>query len=93
MVEVYSGMVFKSHYKMLAPRDKNQYKKKYIPTATCAPFSMRTFITTEGTILPCEHISRLFEIGKVDDDAIRINPVEIAKMYNDHFEKIKKVLQ
>jgi uncharacterized protein len=89
VVEKYSGTVFKNHYQVLQPGRNNQLKKKYIPTATCTPFSMRAFVTTEGKILPCEHISREFGIGSVSASAIRIDKREISQMFNRYYGTIK----
>jgi uncharacterized protein len=89
MVDRYSGMVFKNHYQMLQPGRNNTFRKKYIPTATCTPFSMRAFMTTEGKILPCEHIGREFEIGSADANGPRIDNTEISDMFNRYYRKIK----
>ena len=89
MFEVYSGMVFKNHYYMLQPRQNTRFRKKYIPTATCTPFSMRAFMTTEGKILPCEHIGREFEIGWADKENVHVDNREITGMFNRYYKKIK----
>jgi uncharacterized protein len=89
MVSRYSGMVFKNHYMMMAPARDITGKKKYMPTATCSPFSLRVYMTTDGTILPCEHISREFKIGQIGPDGISIDPAGISEMYNRYFKKIR----
>lgn len=89
MVERYSGMVFKNHYQMFQPGRNNTFRKKYIPTATCTPFSMRAFMTTEGKILPCEHIGREFEIGSANANGPRIDKKEVSEMFNRYYSKIK----
>lgn len=89
LVEKYSGMVYKNHYQMLQPGKDATLRKKYIPTATCTPFSLRAFVTTEGKILPCEHISREFEIGWVNESRIHIDKREIRDMFNSYYGKIK----
>lgn len=90
IAERYSGLVFKNHYYMIFPDKKRKKVKKYVPTATCSPMSMRAFMTTDGTILPCEHISRVFELGKAVNGTPQMDMNAIAGMYNGYFEKIKK---
>lgn len=89
VVEKYSGFVFKNYYHVISSKSNGKANKQFVPTATCMPFSMRVFLTADGSILPCEHISRVFEIGKFDDNNIIITPEEIADMYNGFFDKIK----
>lgn len=89
VMEKYSGIVFKNHYYMIRPKLSISSRKKFIPTATCTPFSMRAFVTTEGKILPCEHISREFEIGWVNEQQIHADPDEIAGIFNKYYTKIR----
>ena len=89
VVEKYSGVVFKNHYQMLNRGKDNSLKKKYIPTATCTPFSMRAFVTTEGKMLPCEHIGREFELGAVSPGRISINRTRISELFNNYFQKAR----
>jgi uncharacterized protein len=89
VMEKYSGTVFKNHYQIIQPGRNNTLKKKYIPTATCSPFAMRAFVTTEGRILPCEHISREFEIGSATPRRIRIDKKNISGMFNGYYRKIQ----
>lgn len=89
MIEKYSGFVFKNYYQVLSSKTRSKQTREFIPTATCMPFSMRLFLTTEGSILPCEHISRIFEIGKFDSNSITITPDTISQYYNNFFDKIQ----
>lgn len=91
VIEKYSGFVFKNYYQVLTSKTKGSQNKQFIPTATCMPFSMRVFLSADGSILPCEHISRVFEIGKFDSDHILITPETISEMYNSYFDKIKNL--
>lgn len=91
ILEKYSGYVFKNYYQVLAVHKGRQGTQKFIPTATCQPFSMRVYLTTEGSILPCEHISRIFEIGQLEPNDVSIIPEEIANYYNRYFEKVSKL--
>ncbi|MCK9219397.1 MAG: radical SAM peptide maturase [Bacteroidales bacterium] len=88
-IEKYSGFVFKNPYRVLTPTTRHVGSKEFIPTATCMPFSMRVFLTADGSILPCEHISRIFEIGTLENNEIRIDPDAVARDYNDYFDKIR----
>jgi len=88
-IEKYSGFVFKNYYQVISSKSRSKGDKHFLPTATCLPFSMRVFLSADGSILPCEHISRIFEIGQYDDNNITITPDTIAQMYNDLFGKIK----
>ncbi len=88
ILEKYSGFVFKNYYEVLASRKGAKRVQQFIPTATCQPFSMRMYLTADGSILPCEHISRIFTIGLLDSNKVTINPDEIAATYNRYFEKI-----
>lgn len=88
ILEKYSGFVFKNYYEVLASRKSTKRVQQFIPTATCQPFSMRVYLTADGSILPCEHISRIFTIGALDSDKVTIKPEEIAASYNRYFEKI-----
>lgn len=88
IIEKYSGMVFKNYYHVLHPKKRHPLKKKFIPTATCSPFSLRAYITAEGSILPCEHISRDFEIGQVNTSAIDIETGKLSEMFNNYYRKM-----
>jgi uncharacterized protein len=88
-IEYYSGFIFKTPNHLMVGKKARSGKQKFMPTATCLPFSLRTFIAADGSILPCEHISRIFEIGTLKSQEVRINPENIAEMYNQYYKKIK----
>jgi len=93
VVEKYSGFVFRNTQGMISGKTKKTEKKRFIPTATCMPFSLRVFLSADGSILPCEHISRIFEIGRMNQKEIVIDPVAIADLYNQYFQKIKPLCE
>ena len=90
MVEHYSGFAYTDLLEMISPKSSKQSSKKVIPTATCLPFSMRAYFTAHGTILPCEHISTIHEIGKYSSSKLDLNPKEIANLYNKYYDKITR---
>jgi len=93
ILERYSGYVFGNHGKLILTKKRNPYKKHIIPTGTCLPFSLRILLTANGIVLPCEHISRIFEIGRVDKDRVCIDPDSIALMYNRCYSKIRPLCE
>jgi uncharacterized protein len=88
MIEHYSGFVFKNFFEMFAPGPGKPATKKFIPTATCTPFSIRAYFTADGGIMPCEHISRFHEIASYAGDRLYVRPREIARLYNRYYDKI-----
>lgn len=92
-VEKYSGFVFKNPYGVLTRNTNHGGSKEFVPTATCMPFSMRVFLSADGSILPCEHINRIFEIGTLDKNHIQIDPDAIACDFNDYFDKIRPLCE
>jgi len=90
-LEKYSGNVLKDHSQLIFRKKRNMKRKNSIPTGTCLPFSLRIFITANGIILPCEHISRIFDIGQVSQDGIQIDSDSIALKYNNYYSKIKSL--
>jgi len=89
-VEYYSGFVFKNIPELLSPSKGQTRKKHLLPTATCAPFSIRVFFTAEDTIVPCEHINPVFEIGSYSADKLNLDPSSIASLYNRYYDKMLK---
>ncbi|MCK9422547.1 MAG: radical SAM peptide maturase [Bacteroidales bacterium] len=88
-VEKYSGFVFKNPFRLLTRNNQRYDSKAFLPSATCLPFSIRVFLAADGTILPCEHINRIFEIGQLKNHEIMIDPEAIAKDFNRYFDKIR----
>ncbi|MCX6283436.1 MAG: radical SAM peptide maturase [Bacteroidetes bacterium] len=81
--ERFGNFVFRRPAQLLNP--------KYLPTATCSPFDLRIYMSADGGIYPCEHISRIFELGTVRGSKVEINPDKITGTYNTYFQKIKKL--
>ncbi|MBN2173825.1 MAG: radical SAM peptide maturase [Bacteroidales bacterium] len=90
MAEKYSGVLFEDYYQLMKNHSNGKATKSYIPTATCSPFSLRTYFTADGSILPCEHINRIFEIGTWAKGEMRIDITGIANQYNHYYQKIRK---
>ena len=92
-LEKYSGYIYKDYGRLIHRGKEKSRKKNHIPTGTCLPFSLRIFITTNGLILPCEHISRIFEIGRLGSTGIEVDPEEIAKTFNQYYSKIRTLCE
>lgn len=67
-------------------------EQKYFPACTCFPFSKKIFLTTNGTLLPCEKIDYHFTLGKVDG-SIELDTEEIARQYSSYYEHLSKRCQ
>lgn len=65
-------------------------KAKYLPTATCTPFSHSIFLTCEGYVLPCEKINHNFHLGYILRNKLYLNFSDISKRYNDYYKNISK---
>lgn len=81
----YSGNYFRDYTDLLF--DKEHIK--YIPTGTCLPFSKKMFVTVNGKILPCERIGHQFGLGQITETQIELDPVVIARKYNEYFSKME----
>ena len=81
----YSGNYYRDYTDLLF----NKEHIKYIPTGTCLPFSKKMFVTVNGKILPCERIGHQFGLGQVLENHVELNPVEIAKKYNEYYNKMR----
>ncbi|MEI6884929.1 MAG: radical SAM peptide maturase [Bacteroidota bacterium] len=91
LFERFGNFVYRKPKQLLNPLTSHRDSRKYIPTATCSPFELRIYMSADGGIYPCEHISRIFELGKVKDATIDIDPKKITTTYNTYFQKIKKL--
>ncbi|TRZ76281.1 MAG: radical SAM peptide maturase [Bacteroidetes bacterium] len=91
MLERYGNFVFRNPKQLLNPMKKHTDTRKYLPTATCSPFDLRIYMSADGGIYPCEHISRIFELGSVRDSKTDIDGNKISGTYNTYFQKIKKL--
>jgi len=90
-LEKYSGIVFKNYLQIIFAGHANAGTRDFVPTATCLPFSMRVFLSADGAILPCEHIGRNFEIGRLENGQVQINPEAVSAMLNQNFDKIRSL--
>jgi uncharacterized protein len=48
-------------------------------------------MSADGGIYPCEHISRIFEIGSIRGSGIDLDNNRISQTYNAYFKKIRKL--
>ena len=63
--------------------------RRRIPTGTCLPFFKRMFISANGTVLPCENVSRKHSFGYVDENGVDIDTGKIAEKYNTAFKQLE----
>lgn len=84
-IHQHSDNVFNDYNELLI--DKNAMKN--IPTGTCLPFGKKVFITVNGKILPCERIGHNYMLGEIVDNKVLINFDEIAKKYNNWYQKFE----
>jgi len=89
--ERFGNFVYRKPKQLLNPLKKQRDSRKYLPTATCSPFDLRLYMSADGGIYPCEHISRIFELGSVRASKVEIDSRKITSTYNDYFRKIKKL--
>lgn len=69
-------------------------REVFWPTCTCQPFQLRTFLTSQGKLLPCERINHKYSLGKVIlDEQIIIDYKAIAQKYNFYYDRLKEVCQ
>lgn len=81
----YSGNFYSDYTDLLF--DKGV--KEYFPTGTCLPFSKKMFVTVKGKILPCERIGHQFGLGKITETRIELDPIAIARKYNEYYNKME----
>lgn len=89
-VSIFSLQYFKnafSHYYDLLNDFENI---DYLPSATCIPFEKKVFITAEGKILPCERISYNYELGRINEEIIYLDPSHIANLYNEMYDNLER---
>ncbi|MFC2101891.1 radical SAM peptide maturase [Bacteroidota bacterium] len=90
LTEYYSGFVFKNYLEMISPNHGKVAAKRFVPTATCSPFSIRAYFSVDGTVLPCEHISPFHGIGTYSKNSLKLDPKGIASLYNRYYDKISQ---
>jgi len=91
LIERFGNFVFRRPKQLLTPLKKLKDRRKYLPTATCSPFEIRMYLSADGGIYPCEHISRIFELGTVRNSKVEIDSQKITETYNNYFQKVKKL--
>lgn len=82
----YSEMFFDDYTDLLRIEPK-----KFLPTATCIPFSRKIFLTVNGEILPCERISHDYILGKVYEGKIELDFQHCADVYNNLINSMTKL--
>lgn len=87
--ERFGNFVYRKPKQLLNPLKKQGDSRKYLPTATCSPFELRLYMSADGGIYPCEHISRIFELGSVKGSNVDLDSKKITSIYNNYFRKIK----
>jgi len=65
-------------------------QKPLMPTATCAPFSRKIYLTVNGKITFCERIGHQYINGHVNDDKVELDFEEIADKVNAYYQNINK---
>jgi uncharacterized protein len=69
----------------------NKSTKNLIPTGSCAPFEKKIFITSRGSILPCERISFNYTLGSVNSNWVNLNAEKIATKVNDYLSNVREI--
>ncbi len=87
----FSGLVFRSYLHLITGAGDSSGPAHRIPTATCSPFDIRIFLTADGRIMPCEHISRNFFLGSMTDHAMELNPADVAARFNAYLDKLREL--
>jgi uncharacterized protein len=68
----------------------NDQLELYYPADTCMPFSLKTFMTRDNKILPCERINQDFFLGEIQDE-VKIDFKKVAEIYNGIYKSIANV--
>jgi uncharacterized protein len=88
MLEHTLAFFYRSYLQLASGKASLHIPRAIIPTATCSPFNIRMFLTVDGRILPCEHISRSYWIGRLTSGQPEMNIRKIANSFNSYLEKI-----
>ncbi len=92
-LEKYTGIIFKNHFQIMSRINGNEVSRAFVPTATCLPFSLRVYLTADGSVLPCEHISRDFKLGNLHNREVHLDSRSIADLFNRNFDKIRSLCE
>lgn len=66
--------------------------EKQLPTATCAPFSKKIFLTNRNKLLPCERVNYKYSLGKMNEK-MEVNISDITMKYNSYYDHLIKFCQ
>lgn len=67
-------------------------ERKFFPSNTCFPFSLKIFLTSHNRLLPCERINHKYYLGEVKD-RVEINLEEIVRKYNRYYKRVKALCE
>lgn len=87
LLSEFSGFVY-TKYDQLIYNNKDQFIDF---TGTCQPFHLKTYITVNGKLLPCEKVTHKFSLGSVGDTGVSIDFEEIAAKYNNLYSKVGRL--
>lgn len=82
----YSGNIYRNYNELLLKKKEI----RYIPTATCYPFSKKIFMTVNNKIFPCERIGHQYSLGIVTEKGVEIDCDEVARKYNGYYDSLRK---
>jgi len=85
----HSGFVYKNGFHLITGASQFAEPERRMPTATCSPFDIRIFLTVDGKILPCEHISRMYQLGSMNDSGINLDDDMVAMQFNSYMDRIR----
>jgi uncharacterized protein len=85
----YSGFVYKNGFHLITGASQLAEPDRRMPTATCSPFDIRIFLTVDGRILPCEHISRIYQLGSMTDGNINLDDQLVSDQFNTYMDRIR----
>ena len=83
-LDSWSGNVFSSYMDLL-----REEESRFIPAATCSPFSKKMFIKVDGKILQCERIPHMFSLGTVQNAEVHLDLEEVANIFNGYLDSIQ----
>lgn len=85
-IHQYNGNVYQSYNDLFG----KQISHNFIPTGGCIPFARKMFVTVNGKILACERIGQQYGLGTIEaDHSIRLSCEEIARLYNQYYDKLR----
>lgn len=82
-IETFLRIILKLYTKNLFRLINGDKRPKTPALKTCIPFSIKLFLSADGYIFPCESITKNFPLGCIQDNRITLEPVQIARIYNE----------